>query len=190
MNWILKTILLILAITVCVLFMVTMHRIFFSAEVVPLGTQSGAPSTDFTDLTNQTVTALPDDTFISGEVQIQIDDFMNNGQTFEDPMNPGNYILMQDIGYCASGSECNTEEYSSNFDLWFDGEDRVFYIRLLQQPIAASRLAAERFLQRTLNLSPRELCDLQYYMSVSEYTDTRFAGQHLQFSTCAGAQSL
>jgi hypothetical protein len=188
MNRFLKIFAVIILTVIAVLSTVTLYRFFSSADEVQIVRPADTTST--IDLVQQAITPVSDDTFSSGNIVIHVDDFMNNGKTFEDPMNPGNYILSEDIGYCPDGADCVGDIYASNFTIWFDGTDGVFYVRLLEQPIRTARLDAEQFLQRTLELSPPQLCDLDYYMSVSEYTDARFAGQHLQFSACIGSQTL
>jgi hypothetical protein len=187
MNTFLKFFLVIAGIIIIFLLVITVSRVLNRDQATP--TQP-VETNLAVDMVQQAITTVPEQTFVSGQTVIRVENFMNNGKTFDDPMNPTNYILSGDLGYCLEDGFCLNNSDSSNYEIWFNGKDGVFYIRLLEQPIRAARLDAEQFLQRTLNLSAMQLCSLDYYMSVSEYTDVRYVGQHLQFSSCVGSQKL
>lgn len=187
MNTFYKIFLLFTIVAVVLLSIATVYQFLIVHESVPA--EPAVPVFDV-DQEQQAITMLPDAAFVSGTVSIMVDNFMNNGQTFEDPMNPGNYILSGEIGYCLEDGFCPDGLSAENYSIWFDGTDRVFFIRLLEQPLSTARLDAERFLQNLLNLTPLQLCGLDYYMSVSEDTSMQYAGQHLLFSACAGTQKL
>ena len=132
----------------------------------------------------------PEQSFTSGTVKLQVSDLLNEGKTFEDPSNSGNYILHGDLGYCLNSGKCLNNSKVDNFSIWFDARDSVFYISLLAQPVATARLDAESFLLQTFDLTPAELCKISYYMSASSEVDVQASGQHLRFSFCTGAQNI
>ena len=187
MNTFYKVFLVFTIVAIFLLSTATIYQWLFVPKSLPA--EPVAPALNV-DQIQQAITMLPDNAFVSGQVSIKVDDFMNEGNTFEDPMNPGNYILSGDIGYCIDDGACPDSVSARTYSIWFDGADSVFFIRLLEQPINTARLDAERFLQRTLNLTAAQLCEINYYMSVSESVSREYAGQHLQFSTCAGSQKL
>jgi hypothetical protein len=189
MNTYLKTFVLLTILTVIILSAVTVYKYQNTSNdpgVIP------AESPLAVDIVQQAISAtvVADKTLTSGTVVIEVNDFMNDGVTFEDPANPGDYILSSHIGYCLENGFCPDEYSSKYFTIWFDAKDSVFFVQLLEQPIATARREAELYLSNVLNITPKELCGLEYYMSVLKNVDERFAGQHLQFSLCSGSQNL
>lgn len=187
MNNSLKFFIIVVGIVVIILSSITGYRLFFSKQST---SPQLAPIDSSVDTVRQAITTVSDQSFESGLTTINTEDFMNSGQTFEDPMNPGNYILSGNVGYCLENGFCPSGFSADNFEIRFNGRDGVFFIRLLEQPVRTARLDAEVFLQDVLKLSAAQLCDLDYYMSVSELISPQFAGVHLKFSTCPGSQRL
>ena len=187
MNTFLKIFTIIVIIIVFILSVVTVYRFVLSPDQAPAIEQTDNPAVDFMQ---QTITTLPEQTFVSGGTTISSDKFMNNGLTFEDPNNQGNYILVGDRSNCVSDEQCTEGFYADNYSIWYDATDSVFFIRLTDLPLRKARLDAEFFLKNRLNLSDLQLCNTKYYMSVPEYVSTEFASEHLLFSTCVGSQQL
>jgi len=137
----------------------------------------------------QSAVPVSDVSFRSGSVMIDMDKIKNNGLTFADPQNPGNYILAQDLGYCEDGY-CYDNKESDSFSMWFDGRDQAFFIVLESQPLELARSDAEDFLQTLLGISNNDMCSISYYMTVSKYLESSHAGERVSFSFCSGARAL
>ena len=149
------------------------------------------PSRPFADNQQQITTINQPATGLitSGTIKISRDYLMNKGLTFEDPQNKGRYILVPNPSYCSESGLCLEGQLPQNFSVTFSNEGNVFYITLLAEPIAVAQRDAESFLSTVLNISSSQLCDLNYYLTISKYVDAQYAGQSLQFINCADQQS-
>lgn len=118
-------------------------------------------------------------------------DFLHATTTVADPANTGTYYLAGESGYCdMETAVCAQGAPSDNFIIVYYESEQSFAIALTQEPLGAARRAAEQFLSAKLGLSVRELCALNYYLTVDSYTNAQFAGDNLGFSVCPGAIAL
>lgn len=111
-----------------------------------------------------------------GGAPIVVKDFLSNGITTPNTLNPGNYFV----------TSTSTLAYS----IGYDEQAQFFTIALQQEPLGASRHAAEQFLLKTLGVSENELCRVQYFLVTDQYTNSFYAGKNLGFSFCPGATVL
>lgn len=186
MNSFLKFFIRFTIIAVMILSGVTVYQYMTTTEV-PEQRPPVVPMEQKDDLVQQAIIDTSDirQFVTSGNVKIPLSDFMNAGKTFQDPANPGNYILSGDLGYCLGGDVCLDNSVSDAFTVWFDGRDGVLYVSILAQPMILVRDEVENYLGDTLGLDPEELCDLNYYMGVPAWVDSAYAGQHVLFSQCS-----
>lgn len=90
----------------------------------------------------------------------------------------------------------NTFEAASNgsgdpaYVITYQANTSFFNIILLQKPFGASRLQAEQYLQRILQLDEQSMCILQYALSVPGYVDEEHSGVDYRFSFCQDSISL
>lgn len=126
----------------------------------------------------------PDTSTMSSEVKMGITKLVNTNKELEDPMNDGDYILVDNRGNCLTKEACASTANPQKFSVMFDSDHGLFYIRILDIPTRTAILDAGSYLQDLLDINSADLCDLQYYMSVSERVDKQFAGQHLKFANC------
>lgn len=103
-------------------------------------------------------------------------DFIHDPSTMPDPSNAGNYYL--------TGS--STEGYS----IGYRTPAQFFTIILQQEPIGATRIAAENFLLAKLGISKSQMCSLNYYLGTDVHTNSLYAGRSLGFSFCPDAVTL
>jgi hypothetical protein len=191
MNTFLKLFVIVAIAIIFVLSAVTVYRFSSGGFDGAAGNQQTPPisKSDLSNFQQELTPGGRDESIQSGGVTISASSLLNEGQTFEDPQNTGNFVLAGDLHYCVDG-KCFNNSVSDNFSVWFDADDSVFYIQLLKAPIETARHDAERFLINLLNIDPQKLCELNYYMSVLSNVNSEFSGQHLKFSFCSGAQNL
>lgn len=122
--------------------------------------------------------------------EVVVNDFLHNGTTIPDTVNPGRYLLAGNLGYCPSSSqECQTTS-SGNFNAYYESGTQSFVISLTDEPIGHARLVAEQFLLKTLGISDLEMCTLKYYVGATTYVNEQYGGKNLGFSFCPGATKL
>ncbi len=122
----------------------------------------------------------------SGE-PIAVKDFIRNGETVTDTVNPGSFVLAGSVGYCLEDGSCPEGANTDNFSITYNNEIQSFNIVLLAEPLRRSREASERFLIERLGLSKEDLCRLNYNLGVPYFVNEQFAGQNLRFSFCKDA---
>ena len=125
-----------------------------------------------------------------GGVRITVKDFLNNGETATDMVNPGTYYLAGSIGYCLANGTCPSGYKSDEFLVTFNTNTQSFNISLLKEPLSTARQDVEKFLIDRLGASQEQMCALTYYVRTSESVNPVFAGQNLGFSFCPGAIKL
>ncbi|MBU1292954.1 hypothetical protein KJ819_02700 [Patescibacteria group bacterium] len=123
-------------------------------------------------------------TLSTGEGELQVNDFIHNGETVSDPVNPGNYVLAGDLGYCLADGTCPQGASSDRFSISYDSQKQFFTVVLLKEPLNESRLAAETFLIERLGVSRESLCLLNAYVGVPYWINDRFADGTVGFSAC------
>lgn len=133
---------------------------------------------------------FPEGIIQSGATTLKVAEFLADGITLQDPMNPGDYILAGDLGYCTDDGLCLDNATSESFMVTFHSADGYFNITLFSNPVSYARRDAERFLQDKLSISRSEMCNLSYNIMVPYWINEQFAGQDLRFSFCSDAVSL
>lgn len=123
-------------------------------------------------------TSTSTETMVTGEngAVIATRDFIHDASTLPDPSNKGNYYL--------TGTSTN------GFAIGYRLPAQFFTIALEQEPIGATRVAAENFLMQSLGVTEKQLCDLKYYVGTDVHTNSQYAGKQLGFSFCPGAVTL
>jgi hypothetical protein len=114
-----------------------------------------------------------------------VHNFLQDSDTKADSNNPGQYFLGNSIdptNPSASATPPYVIEYISS--------TQYFNIAILQEPISAGRKEAEQYLMTKLNITPTQMCNLNYTVSTSVGVDPTYAGQSLGFSFCPGAIQL
>jgi hypothetical protein len=120
----------------------------------------------------------------------RVNDFLQNGETVPDTVNPGIYFLAGSIGYCLGNGTCPSGYATQDFAITYSTTSGEFDIAILNEPLAQNRQLAENFLMNRLGLKQFEMCGLVYFVSVSSSLNPRYAGQNLGFSFCPGAVAL
>jgi hypothetical protein len=125
----------------------------------------------------------------NGEV-IAIKDFLHNGETVPDTVNPGFSYLAGSIGYCLGNGKCPSGYKTDEFTVSYNAATESFNVALLKMPLDTSRNDAEKFLMDRLGLHRIILCNLSYYVDVPSTLSSALAGKNLGFSICPGATIL
>ncbi|GEM_PF-1796837 len=123
-------------------------------------------------------------TLSTAEGELVVNDFVHNGETVADPVNPGNYVLAGDVGYCLADGTCPHGADSERYSISYDDQKQFFTVILLKEPLNESRLAAETFLIERLGISREELCLLNSYVGIPYWVNDRFADGTVGFSAC------
>lgn len=140
------------------------------------GMSSGvAPTFPLTTQTGSTVLAL---------------DFINNGVTIPDAVNPGGYLLAGNLGYCLSDPQKCQAASTTNFSVYYISGSKSFLIDLTEEPIGQARLDMEQFMLKTLGITEQQMCSLNYLVGVTRYVSEQYTGKNLGFSFCPGATLL
>ncbi|MBI4086538.1 hypothetical protein HY416_00970 [Candidatus Kaiserbacteria bacterium] len=121
--------------------------------------------------------------------QIIVKDFISNGETIQDTVNPTHYILAGSLGYCLGDGSCPSGAKVSGFSIDYDRPHDLFNITL-EEPLRNNRLAAERFLMERLGIDTMALCTLNYSIGATTYVNQFYEGQNLGFSSCPGSVKL
>lgn len=121
---------------------------------------------------------------------IEVRDFVHNGETIQDVVNPGNYVLAGSLGYCLADGTCPKAADTQAFSISYDEKSASFGIVLLKEPLGETRLAAEAFLSSRLGISRAQLCSLTYYIGTPYWVNEQFSANNLGFSLCPDATTL
>lgn len=121
---------------------------------------------------------------------LEVRDFIHNGETIQDVVNPGNYVLAGSLGYCLADGTCPKAADTSTFSISYDEKNASFGIVLLKEPLGETRLAAEAFLSSRLGISRAQLCSLNYYIGTPYWVNEQFSAHNLGFSLCPDATTL
>lgn len=125
----------------------------------------------------------------SGE-PIMVQDFINNGVTERDTINPNQYNLAGKNALCELENDCYSGAVSDTFDIVYFLDEDAFAIGLTAEPLGAARISAEQFLMKTLGVSQDELCMINYFVTTDVDVSEQYAGADLGFSFCPGAVKL
>jgi len=142
---------------------------------------------------------VPGDTPIPpGEISVRVqdgksivvNDFIHNGVTVADTINPGRYLLAGNLGYCYPDSAQCQAASTTNFIVFYNSKPQSFTIALTEEPVGKARLAMEQFMLKTLGISQQQLCALNYSVGVTRYVNEQYTAKNLGFSFCPGAVVL
>lgn len=121
---------------------------------------------------------------------IEVNDFIHNGETIEDVVNPGSYVLAGDLGYCLVDGSCPVAAETDRFSVSYDQKSQSFGVALLKEPLSEVRLEVEAFLTSRLGISKQQLCSLNYYIGTPYWVNERFSEGNLGFSACTESVTL
>lgn len=121
---------------------------------------------------------------------ITTQDFIKNGETVSDAVNPGNFVLAGELGYCLPDGSCPHGALTTKFSIVYSQEYGMFDVVLLEEPLGEVRTEAEEFLMSRLGLSASQLCSLRYNVGVPYWVNETFSGGNLGFTSCQGATRL
>ncbi len=125
-----------------------------------------------------------------GTANVQIKDFIHNGETVADIENPGSYVLAGSLGYCLADGSCPKGFASDEFTVSYNGTLGEFNVSLIKEPIGLSRTDAEQFLESRLGLTAAQLCTLKYFVGTPYWVNETYDNRNLGFSSCQGATPL
>lgn len=125
----------------------------------------------------------------SGE-PIVVDNFINNGVTEQDPINPSQYYLAGKNALCELERDCYSGAPTDDFDVVYFSDEEAFAIGLTAEPLGEARRSAEQFLMNTLGITEAEMCALNYFLTTDAGVSEQYAGADLGFSFCPGAIPL
>lgn len=126
-----------------------------------------------------------------GNVPLTVNDFIDNGVTKPDPMNPGRYILAGALGFCPPNDTMQCQAFpSTDFSVFYDSDTQAFTVGLLAEPLGQSRKEAEQFLLKTLGITQSQLCMTSYYVGTTYEVNPLYDAGNLGFSFCPGATQL
>lgn len=118
---------------------------------------------------------------------LQVKNFIEDSATVSDPQNDGYYYLGNHYPF-----EIVDEEHieQPEYIIMYIAESQYFNIVLLREPLRTTRKNAEQYLLEHLGVSPEELCQIDYVVSVPHYVNQYYTGMNLGFSFCQGTVAL
>ena len=117
-------------------------------------------------------------------------DFIHNGETIADVVNPGSYVLAGTLGYCLANGTCPSGYVTSDFSVLYNEKMNFFDIVLLKEPLGTVRFKAEQFLVDRLGITEQQACSLNYSIGAPYWVNTIYSDKNLGFSFCPGATVL
>lgn len=121
---------------------------------------------------------------------IVVKDFIHNGETIADTVNPGSHVLAGTLGYCLADGTCPAGYPTTKFSVSYNAETHFFTVVLLEEPLGTTRLEAEQFLIDRLGVTTQTLCAVDYSVGTPYWVNEGYAGKNLGFSFCPGATKL
>lgn len=121
---------------------------------------------------------------------IVMNDFIRNGETIEDPLNKGIYILAGSTGYCLPNGTCPKAGSARDFSISYNQKTQSFTITLLAEPLGSIRSEAEQLFKIKLGIFDERLCSLDYYVGTPAYVNAVFSGKNLGFNFCKDTTKL
>ena len=122
--------------------------------------------------------------------QIMANDFINNGVTFEDPVNEGSFYLAGKLDYCLEDGTC-PDTRTPEFSILYLEAEQSFIVSLNEEPLRESRGKAEEYLMRALGISQNEMCSLTHTVGTTVSVNEAYGSiTDLGFSFCPGATAL
>ena len=160
----------------------------FMQEPIPAETET-APSFPSSGVSTGYARDTRSIALASGET-IAVNDFIDNGITYADPMNEGAYFLAGSVGYCAGEPGC-PDTGTPDFSILYLEADQTFIVNLDAEPLGESRRKAERYLADVLGISATQLCALSYTVGTTYALSPTYGSiTNLGFSECPGAIAL
>ncbi len=150
-----------------------------------VATTSPSPQASSTPPTEQTLTLTG-----QGGEKIVVKDFVNNGQTIKDTVNPGNYYLVGSPGYCLGDGTCPRAGEEVDYNISYNESDQSFTIILSEEPLKSVRERAENELMKFLGIPQTSLCALTYWVVTPYWVNQLYSGKNLGFSFCTGATQV
>lgn len=147
-----------------------------------IATNTGTPSSAKPAAT-MTITTM------SGHT-VSVKDFIHNGETVPDTVNPGNYYLAGSIGYCLGDGTCPSGYKTDDFVVTYNESAASFNIILTAEPLAKSRDEVGLFMLDRLGVTQAQLCGLRYWLGTTAGVNGVYAGKNLGFAFCPGATAL
>ncbi len=117
-------------------------------------------------------------------------DFLHNGETVADVVNPGTYVLAGSLGYCTASGVCGANASTTDFSISYATSTQFFNIILLAEPVGLVRSAAERFFLARLGIGEQAACALNYFVGTPYWVNESYDNKNLGFSFCHGATAL
>lgn len=172
---------------------------FFLRPTAPASkpTLSGGTLPDATDVGGANTTVQQPLVGTSGTPQMTItarngstltvNDFIHNGETAADVVNPGDYYLAGSVGYCLANGSCPSGASTTDFSIVYSQQYNLFNVTLLVEPLSSIREEAEQFLMSRLGITQDQMCALDYNVVVPYTVNPVYTGKNLGFSFCPGA---
>jgi hypothetical protein len=156
----------------------------------PSGNSTSVSTSPSTSAASATSTTLLVPTRWGGYTGVE--DFLHNGETVPDTVNPGRYYLAGSIGYCLADGTCPSGYKTSDFTITYSASTGVFNVTLLTNPLSTAREEAQTFLTSRLGATQNQMCNLLYYVWVSPLLDTTgiYGGVNVGWSFCPGETTL
>lgn len=121
---------------------------------------------------------------------VPVRDFVNNGVTQEDTVNPGTYFIAGSAEYCTADGKCPHGADTDRYTITYSKEDDWFSILLNKEPLGEVRREAESYLLLQLGITEQQACALNYQVATLSYVSRHYADKELRFSFCPGAVPL
>lgn len=118
-----------------------------------------------------------------------VQNFLTNGETVADVVNPGHYLLAGSVGYCLADGTCPEGFATDSFVISYHENQSQFAVGILAEPIGTVRQEAEAFLIDRLGIEPAVLCELNATVLVPVGLNPDVVGE-IGFSVCADSLPL
>lgn len=181
MNYFIKISSIIIVTLIPILAIVTSYK-YFQDSSDPIVNDSNVITREDSD---QVVTPISEVSLIPG---VTVKDFLNDGETKADPMNPGNYIVYGGTGYCIE--ELCDEDHGNTFLIEYDSQIRHFSVLIIREPVKDVRKNVQSVLSEKLGVSQQDLCKLNYSVYVPYWVTEDYSGVDIRFEGCQDALRL
>lgn len=125
-----------------------------------------------------------------GGLGVTVKDFIHNGETVADVVNPGSYVLAGSLGYCLADGSCPHGADTDDFSILYSESTQFLRIILLKEPLGSVRESAERFIIDRLGITEQEACSLKYVVGTPYWINAAYDNKNLGFSFCPDATVL
>ncbi len=121
----------------------------------------------------------------AGGGSIGVRNFLKDTTTVTDPSNEGYYFLGNHYPFDGS-----TPTELPHYIISYIADTQYFNVVLTSEPVGTSRLEAEQYLMQALDITPVQMCALNYMVSVPGYVNETLSDISLGFSFCKGSTPL